>query len=130
MVKKRILIVDDEASYTRLLKLSLVQTDRYEVEVENSSSGALALAERFLPDLILLDVMMPGMDGGELAARLKASPKLAQVPIVFLTAAVKREELRSREGTIGGLPFLAKPVELAEVMQCIDGILGRQPSKG
>jgi DNA-binding response OmpR family regulator len=129
MVKKRILIVDDEAPYTRLLKLSLVQTARYEVEVENNSAGALALAEQFLPDLILLDVMMPGTDGGELASRLKANARLAQVPIVFLTAAVKREELRSRGGIIGGLPFLAKPVELAEIMKCIDGILGTPASK-
>ena len=129
MAKKRILIVDDEAPYTRLLKLSLMQTARYEVEVENNSAAALALAEQFLPDLILLDVMMPGTDGGELAARLKANARLAQVPVVFLTAAVKREELRSREGIIGGLPFLAKPVELAEVMKCIDGILGTPASK-
>ena len=128
MGKKRILIVDDEAACTRLLKLCLVQTARYEVEVENDASGALALAERFQPDLILLDVMMPGMDGGEVASRLKANARLAQVPIVFLTAAVRREELDSREGIIGGLPFLAKPVELGEVMRCIDGILGTQAS--
>ncbi len=126
MTKKRILIVDDEVACTRLLKLCLVQTARYEVEVANNSSGAVALAERFRPDLILLDVMMPGLDGGEVASRLKARASLAQVPVVFLTAAVKREELRLRHGVIGGLPFLAKPVELAEVMHCIDDVLSTQ----
>ena len=66
--KKRILIVDDEGSITRLLKLNLEQTGDYEVATENVSKAALAAAEAFRPDLMLLDVMMPGLDGGALAS--------------------------------------------------------------
>ena len=62
--KKRILLVDDEPSITRLLKLNLEQTGDYEVATENVSKAALATAEEFRPDLILLDVMMPDLDGG------------------------------------------------------------------
>ena len=117
--KKRILVVDDEASITRLLKLNLEQTNDYEVRTENDATAALAAAEDFKPDLILLDVMMPGMDGGELAASFQANATLKSVPIVVLTAAATKGEVYARGGKVGGLPFLAKPVEIAEVIASI-----------
>ena len=117
--KKRILVVDDEASITRLLKLNLEQTNDYEVRTENDATAALAAAEEFKPDLILLDVMMPGMDGGELAASFQANATLKSVPIVILTAAATKGEVYARGGKVGGLPFLAKPVEIAEVIASI-----------
>ncbi|MGH7969471.1 MAG: response regulator, partial [Limisphaerales bacterium] len=80
--KKRILVVDDEPSITRLLKLNLEATDQYVVRTENVAQTALASAEEFQPHLILLDVLMPEIDGGQLASQLQASPKLAGVPIV------------------------------------------------
>jgi two-component system, OmpR family, response regulator len=118
--KKRILVVDDEAGFTRLLKLNLEQTGSYEVLAENAPDRAVSSARRFKPDLILLDVMMPEMDGGTLAAALRASPSLELVPIVFLTAAVKKEEVVSHRGQIGGFPFIAKPVDLGELVKCIE----------
>ena len=126
--KKRILVVDDEPSITRLLKLNLEQTGDYKVATENDSRAALATAEQFQPDLMMLDVMMPGMDGGNLATALQESPKLKGVPIVFVTAAVTREELRKRSGLVGGQPFLAKPVNLREVLTCLQHHLGRAPA--
>jgi CheY-like chemotaxis protein len=122
--KKRILVVDDEASITRLLKLNLEQTNDYEVRAENDALAAVAAAEEFKPHLILLDVMMPGLDGGQLASRFQASPKLKAVPIVFLTAAATKGEVYNRGGKVGGLPFLAKPVEIAEVVACLKQQLG------
>jgi CheY-like chemotaxis protein len=103
--KKRILVVDDEPTITRLLKLNLEQTGEYEVATENISKAALAAAEEFQPDLLLLDVVMPGLDGGNLASQLQTSPKLKGLPIVFLTAAVTREEVRARHGLVGASPF-------------------------
>ena len=123
--KKRILVVDDEPSITRMLKLNLEQTGDYAVATENVSVAALAAAKQFQPDLMLLDVMMPGMDGGSLATALQANPKLKGVPIVFVTAAVTREELRQRHGLVGGQPFLAKPVNLHEVLACVQQQLGQ-----
>src|SRR5580765_1108812 len=90
--KKRVLIVDDEASFTRLLKLNFHHTGRYIAETVNDSTQAVRVAKRFSPDVILLDVMMPGMDGGEVASRIHALPRLSHTPIVFLTAAIKRDE--------------------------------------
>ncbi len=122
--KKRILVVDDEPSITRLLKLNLEQTNNYAVRTENDAEAAFAAAEEFKPHLILLDVMMPGLDGGELANRLQASPNLSSVPIVFLTAVATKGEVFARGGQVGGHTFLAKPVEISEVIACLRQHLG------
>ncbi len=126
--KKRILVVDDRASDTRLVKIYLERTDDYVVREENDAEAALAAAEEFQPHLILLDVMMPGMGmgGGELAACFQAHPKLKAVPIVFLTAVVSKEEVEARGGRIGGFPFLAKPVVLSEMVACLKQHLGER----
>ena len=122
--KKRILAVDDQASNTRLLKLYLERTNDYVVREENDAMAALSAAEEFQPHLILLDVMMPGMDGGELAACFQANPKLKAVPIVFLTSAVTKAEVAAVDGQLGGFPYLAKPVVLSEVLACLKHHLG------
>ena len=122
--KKRILVVDDRASNTKLMKLYLEGTFKYVVREENNARAAISAAEEFHPHLILLDVMMPGMDGGELAACFQANPKLKAVPIVFLTAAVTKNEVAAAGGRLGGFPFLAKPVVLLDVVACLKHHLG------
>ena len=128
--KKRILIVDDEESFTRLLKLNLHHTGRYTAKTVNDPGQVLAVANEFRPDVILLDVMMPGADGGEVATRIQAAPKLKDTPIVFLTAAVKRSEVTSRQGLIGNLPFVAKPIDFQEVVDCIERESRKSPTAG
>ena len=123
--KKRILVVDDEPSVTRTLKLSLESGDDYEVHTEDLAANALAAARRFRPDLILLDVMMPGMDGGDVAAELQADPLLRDTPVIFLTAIVTNEETKGHETMIGTHMFLAKPVDLAELKKSIEENLRR-----
>jgi two-component system OmpR family response regulator len=122
--KKRILVVDDQSPNTRLIKLYLEQTNDYVVREENDAKAALTTADVFQPHLILLDVMMPGMDGGELAVRFQANPKLKGVPIVFLTAAVTKGEIASSGGLRGGFPFMAKPLVLSELVACLKQQLG------
>ena len=122
--RKRIFIVDDEPAITRLLKANLEETNLYVVHAENAANKALAAAEAFSPDLVLMDLMMPGADGSDLANCFQANRKLKDVPVVFLTAAVKREEISAGGGRIGGLPFLAKPVDVSEVLSCLRGVLG------
>ena len=117
--RKKVLVIDDEVPFTRLLRLGLEGTHRFLVEVVNNPCDALSRAERFMPDIILLDVMMPQLDGGDVAARFKDHPILRLVPIVFLTAAVQRDEVPRGNGLIGGLRFLAKPVDLHEVLHCL-----------
>jgi two-component system OmpR family response regulator len=122
--RKRILAVDDQSSNTRLVKLYLEQTNNYVVREENDAKAALSAAEEFHPHLILLDVMMPDVDGGELAASFQANPKLKDVPIVFLTATVTKGEVAAHGGRVGGHPFLAKPVVLSEMVACVRHHLG------
>jgi two-component system, OmpR family, response regulator len=127
---KKILIIDDEESFTRLLKTNLESTQAYEVRAENWAPRGLMAAQEFKPDLILLDVMMPGLDGGEVASRLQASPRTSNIPIIFLTAAVKPEEVGSRGGFIGGFPYLAKPVDMDGVIACIENVLLERQTPG
>jgi len=122
--KKRVLIVDDEPGFTRLLRLNLHHTGRYLAEVVNDSAQAVTAAERFTPDVILLDVMMPGLDGSEVADRLHSVPKFRNIPIIFLTAAVKKQEVVAGGGMRGGIPFVAKPIEFQEVLNHLDKACG------
>src|SRR5437762_13869069 len=120
MVQKKILIVDDEPTITRLLKLNLEKTGAYHVREENEGAKAYLAAREFKPDLILLDVMMPDMDGGDVAAQLQADPLLKGIPVVFLTAAVKKEALNAHGGVIGGGQYIAKPLDVKGVLEGVD----------
>lgn len=119
MNKKRILIVDDEASITNLLRLNLEKSGQYTVRTENAAERVLVAAVEFKPDLMMLDVMMPGMSGGELAGKLRSTNAFKKTPIVFLTAAVKQHEVDARDGVIGGFPYIAKPLNVKGVMEII-----------
>ncbi|MFQ5704173.1 MAG: response regulator [Gemmatimonadales bacterium] len=120
MAKKRILLVDDEAIITRTLKLYLEGTGAYEVVAENEGSKAVQTAREFRPDLVLLDIMMPDIDGAEVAAQMRDDEVLRGTPVVFLTALVKKDEVDATGGTIGGYPFLAKPLDPDRVVECIE----------
>jgi DNA-binding response OmpR family regulator len=120
MGKLKILLVDDEPALTRILKMNLEATGRFEVMVENKGSQALKTAKAFGPDLVFLDIVMPDIEGSEVARQLKADEKLKSVPIVFLTATVTPDEIRTYGNVIGGNPFLAKPATLEQVLQCIE----------
>ena len=115
--KKKVLIVDDESGFTHLLKLTLEKTHPYEVREVNDGTKAWLAAREFRPDIIFLDVVMPTVDGGEVAQQLRSDPLLEKTPIIFLTAIVS-----SKEGghEIGGFPFLAKPVTLDTMVRAIE----------
>ena len=122
--KKRILIVDDEVGAARLLKANLEQTNQYEVRVENWPEDAATAARQFKPHLVLLDIIMPRLPGGNVAAAFEADPELKDIPIVFLTAAVRRHQVEDHDGMICDRPCLAKPASVQEVVQSIEARLG------
>ena len=123
-MKKKILVVDDEASLTRLIKTNLERTGKYEVMTENRGSNAIEVAKEFKPDLILLDVMMPDMDGDEIAALIEEDPLLSGTKYIFITAIVRRGETAPTGSMIGGHLFLAKPVKTEELIAAIENVLG------
>jgi CheY-like chemotaxis protein len=120
MSKKKILIIDDEENFTRLVKLNLERTEKYEVKTENKGLQSLVAAKEFKPDLILLDILMTDMEGGEVAYQLKQNEETRNIPIVFLTAVIRKEEVKSGSSIIGGHPFIAKPVTVEELIDCIE----------
>lgn len=118
--KKRILIVDDEVSFARMVKLNLEKTGQFEVRTENKATYALSAARDFKPDLILLDVIMPSMDGGDVSNQLRRDRTLKDVPIIFLTATVSKREAGEGGLNSGGDLFLAKPVSVEALVHCIN----------
>jgi two-component system OmpR family response regulator len=129
MTPKKVLIVDDEVSITRLLKLNLEKTGLFIVRDENRASQALQAAKEFKPDVVLLDVMMPEMDGGDVAALIRSQPLFQNIPIIFLTAVVKEEEINAHDGYIGGFPYLAKPLNAKTLIATIEKHLGMELPK-
>ena len=119
-MKKKVLLVDDEKSFTNLLKLNLEQTGSYDVRVVNWSEDALPAAREFKPDIVLLDIIMPRMPGGNVVAQFEADPGLKNTAIVFLTAAVQRSRLEEMDGIISNHPCLAKPSSLDEIIAMIE----------
>jgi CheY-like chemotaxis protein len=119
---RRILIVDNDRDSTHLVKVLLEKTGRYLVFEENDGTRAYLSARNFRPDLILLDVVMPEKDGGEIAAEIRTDPELRDTPIIFLTALVTRAEAKSGLH-IDGHSFLAKPINIQELINAIEGHL-------
>lgn len=120
---KRVLVIDDERTTTVLLKNRLEKTGRYTVRAENSGAEGLLAAREFRPDLILLDIMMPNLDGSEVAGQIRANPYTADIPIVFLTSLVTSADVSDGAGIIGGNRFIAKPVDPEDVIACLDELL-------
>lgn len=124
MSNPRILVIDDEPNLSRLVRLILERTERFDVLVENRSIAAMTTARAFRPDMILLDVDMPGKDGGQVAREFGADPHLCGVPIVFFTSLISRAE--AGEGAVdrGGKLYLAKPVDPRVLIATLDRLLG------
>ncbi|MFZ4394570.1 MAG: response regulator transcription factor [Kiritimatiellia bacterium] len=121
--------MDDEPKFTQLVRLNLEKTGAYEVEEVNDARQAVATAAQFKPDLIVLDVMMPGMDGGDVDFQLKNHPFLKNVPVVFLTAAVSPKEAGTQGYRRCEQIFLAKPITLRALLEHIETALRNKPEK-
>jgi DNA-binding response OmpR family regulator len=118
-----ILMIDDEESFSFFVKLNLETDPRFRVTTVTRGDEGLKVAKAGKPDLILLDIMMPGMFGTEVAQKLLDDPRTKNIPIIFLTAALKKEEADKMEGMIGGREFIAKPVTKEELIGRIETTL-------
>ena len=125
MIKTKVLIVDDDVAASRLLALGLEKTGAFEVMVENVATRALGSARQFGPDVIFMDVCMPGADGGDVAFQIHSQSNLKATPIIFLTSLVSGRETNT-QAERGGYEFLPKPASLAKVIACIDRHLTRR----
>ena len=121
--KTKILLIDDEEDFCFFVKLNLEKTGKYEVLTTSSGSRGIIMASKEQPDLILLDIIMPEISGGQVAEQLLESPKTKDIPVLFITAIASRREVQSQEGVIGGRQFIAKPVTPEEIMAKINAVL-------
>jgi DNA-binding response OmpR family regulator len=121
--KKTVLVVDDEKDIVDLITYNL-RRNGYEVLSAFDGNGAVELAQRESPDLILLDLMLPGMDGTEVARRLKADSRTATIPVIMLTA--KGEETDVVVGlTLGADDYVTKPFSMKILLARLSTILRR-----
>jgi CheY-like chemotaxis protein len=116
VAKKTILIVDDEEDFCYFIKLNLEQTGNFEVLTASNGTDGISLAKRYQPDLILLDIIMPTMTGTQVAEALRNDKATKDIPIIFVTAIVKRGEVGARDYQFGGNYFVFKPVKLDELI--------------
>lgn len=118
----RLLVVDDEEDLQEILKYNL-ETEGYEVQTASSAEEAMAMDLRDF-DLILLDVMMGGMSGFQMAAAIKSAPDLAAIPIIFITA-LDGENEKVKGLNIGADDYMAKPLGMREVKARVKAVLRR-----
>ncbi len=113
-MKKKILIIEDTPSNVKILRLSL--EDDNSLEAAASGEEALEIAPRFKPDIILLDIMMPGIDGYETCRRLRALPELKDTKIIMVSAKILDEDIRQSYAA-GADDFLGKPFTKEELLE-------------
>ncbi|MFP4156868.1 MAG: response regulator [Opitutales bacterium] len=121
--KTRILLVDDEKNITDSLTVNLEATGRFVVKATNDPLKTVETALAFEPDVILLDVVMPKMDGGDVQRAVRAESRLKQIPIILVTALLSNEEVGDGSREAGGDYMLAKPVRLPVLVKLIDRLV-------
>jgi len=122
--KIKVLVIDDNKELCQVLKEYLEKTGRFEVPVFTSAKAGIKYAKARKADIILLDLMMPEMDGTQAAEQLLEDDNTSEIPIIFITAAIKKSEVEERYGYIQGHPILAKPILPGEIIKKIESILG------
>jgi CheY-like chemotaxis protein len=116
MDKKTILVVDDEKDVLSVLERRLTVAG-YTVITADNGNDAIILAKSKRPDLIILDIIMPGMDGGEVAGRLREIPQTKDIPVVYLTCLFTKKEVDEEGHVVAGNVFVAKPYKIDELLK-------------
>jgi CheY-like chemotaxis protein len=121
MDKRKILIVDDDEAVLDFLQAKLGA--RYDIVSTNAPENVLDLAHKHRPSLILCDVDMPELDGGDISSVLFADPQLRHVPMLFLTGLATPQDLKRLAGQLGGRPAVSKSDPIDKLVQRIESLL-------
>lgn len=118
-VPNKILYVEDEPDIRTIAKIALETIGKFEVRMCSAGKEALAVVEEYAPDCILLDVMMPGMDGPTVLKALRQIPACAHIPVIFMTAKVQSSEVAQYQalGALGVIPKPFDPMKLAQTVR-------------
>ena len=129
----RVLVVEDDADIQKVIRMSLKMRGVGEVVIVDSGTECIERLAGFTPDVILLDVMMPHVDGYETCRRLKQDPATREIPVVFLTARVQKAD-RERGMKLGALGYLTKPFDPMtlhdQILALLDDTFGEAEKKG
>ena len=123
--KTKILVVDDEIRFARIVKSILSRTGKYEVKIETRGSNTINIAHEFKPDLILLDMIMPDMSGEEVAQQIREDEELSHTKIIILSGLLTKAETGDEGKEIGGYLCLAKPVTDKDLLSCVEEIIAQ-----
>lgn len=124
MEKTKILMIDDEQDFCKLVKMNLEQVGDYYVVISSNSKQGIKLAKKEKPDLILLDIMMPGVDGFKVLEVLKKDSATMAIPVVMLTAQLG-DESKLKAMQLFDEAYLTKPIDTYELKTKIDEVLRR-----
>lgn len=123
----KVLVVEDEPDIQFLIKIALETTGKHDILVADNGLRGIELAQQFHPDVILLDVMMPKLDGFETIRRLKADPQTASIPVIFLTAKAQAKEIE--QGLkLGAIGYLTKPFYAMTLNEEMESLLAKSRS--
>lgn len=120
--KPTILVADDDPRLVRILRVNL-ERDGFTVITAEDGRQALEQARKCRPDLVILDVMMPNLDGPEASQQLQSDPQTQDIPILFLTAILRKSEAQQRNRQGGRIRFLAKPYEIEDILTQVRSLL-------
>jgi len=120
--KSKVLVIDDEEDFCEFVKWSLEKTGKFSVAACHDGPSGIAQAETEKPELILLDINMPQMNGAEVADHLLHGESTRDIPIAFITGLLNKEEVEKRSGYIHGFPFITKPVTRAELVEQVSAV--------
>ncbi len=118
----RILVVDDDPSIIRIIGEMLDREDRFEVRTASTGYDAGMMTREFRPNIILLDYMLPDVNGNVVCERIKADPDLADTRVVIISGVVRQEEIDQLMAA-GADAFIPKPFQVEALIECIDGVL-------
>ena len=119
MNKKKILVVEDELTSQQLIQFHLNNTGEYEVKILVDGKQTLAAANKYSPDLILLDIIIPDTSGIDISRALASQANLKDIPVVFITGLVTEDEVASQDGIFYNRPCLAKPITKDKLLDCV-----------
>jgi two-component system alkaline phosphatase synthesis response regulator PhoP/two-component system response regulator VicR len=120
---KRILVTDDDPVILRLLQVNL-ELEGYDVLLAHHGEEAYELAVAETPDLVILDIMMPRMDGYETVEKLKATDKTKDIPVVFLSAKAQQSDIEKGQ-EYGVADYLTKPFDPTELIEVVEHLIGK-----
>jgi len=115
-MKKTVMLIDDEVDFCYFLKKNLELTGEFAVETSNDGEDGIRKIKLHHPDVILLDIMMPGLSGPDVAAELKNDESTRNIPVVFSTAIIQEQEINQKKNVIGGWHYIAKPIEMDKLL--------------